>query len=247
MDTFRRLDTIMRNQPQSPACTDRMEVERYAEAIATMENVVAVLSDLKAGTSRIFHGAFGDSIGLRRYISENSIWEKEILELIPEADREEKYLAELRFYNFLRHMPRGRRHVYFLAAKLRFLPRGVSPVDVLHRMYYIYTPDGDALSHALCLYGPQAFDFPGRSVAVNSVTGQLHPLTSASDDSILSRREKQVLELIDMGRSSREIADTLSISVHTVSRHRQEILAKLQVKNSAEACRLARSLSIITR
>ena len=114
---------------------------------------------LKAGTSRIFHGAFSDSIGLRRYISENSIWEKEILELIPEADREEKYLAELRFYNFLRHMPRGRRHAYFLAAKLRFLPRGVSPVDVLHRMYYIYTPDGDALSHALCLYGPQAFDF----------------------------------------------------------------------------------------
>ena len=92
MDTFRRLDTIMRNQPKSIACADRVAVERYAEAIATMENVVAVLSDLKAGTSRIFHGAFGDCIGLQRYISENSIWEKEILDLIPEADREEKYL-----------------------------------------------------------------------------------------------------------------------------------------------------------
>ncbi|GFI67709.1 hypothetical protein IMSAG192_01242 [Muribaculaceae bacterium] len=36
MDTFRRLDTIMKNQPHSPASTDRMAVERYAEAIATM-------------------------------------------------------------------------------------------------------------------------------------------------------------------------------------------------------------------
>lgn len=79
MDTFRRLDTIMKNQPHSPASTDRMAVERYAEAIATMENVVAVLSDLKAGTSRIFHGAFGDSIGLRRYISENSTGKRRYL------------------------------------------------------------------------------------------------------------------------------------------------------------------------
>ena len=37
----------------------------------------------------------------------------------------------------------------------------------------------------------------------------------------------------------------LSISIHTVSRHRQEILGKLQVKNSIEACRLAKNLRLL--
>ena len=36
-----------------------------------------------------------------------------------------------------------------------------------------------------------------------------------------------------------------NISVNTVSRHRQEILAKLQVKNSIEACRVAQDLGLI--
>ena len=34
-------------------------------------------------------------------------------------------------------------------------------------------------------------------------------------------------------------------SVHTVSRHRQEILGKLQVKNSIAACRVAKDLKLI--
>ena len=37
----------------------------------------------------------------------------------------------------------------------------------------------------------------------------------------------------------------LAISPNTVSRHRQEILGKLQVKNSIEACRIARDLELI--
>jgi len=37
----------------------------------------------------------------------------------------------------------------------------------------------------------------------------------------------------------------LSISVNTVSRHRQEILGKLQVKNSIEACRIAKELQLL--
>ncbi|WP_288357716.1 response regulator transcription factor [uncultured Bacteroides sp.] len=62
---------------------------------------------------------------------------------------------------------------------------------------------------------------------------------------ILSVREKQVLSLIDKGLTSKKIAETLSISINTVSRHRQEILGKLQVKNSIEACRVAKDLKLI--
>lgn len=51
--------------------------------------------------------------------------------------------------------------------------------------------------------------------------------------------------MIANGMSSKEIARQLSISVHTVSRHRQNINAKLQVHNSMEAYRIARSLGIV--
>ena len=62
---------------------------------------------------------------------------------------------------------------------------------------------------------------------------------------MLSPREKQILELVDKGLTSKDIARVLSISINTVSRHRQEILSKLQVKNSIEACRIAKGLKII--
>lgn len=70
-------------------------------------------------------------------------------------------------------------------------------------------------------------------------------LGGQEDAQILSDREKQILRLIDKGLMSKEIASQLSISVHTVSRHRQEILGKLQVKSSIEACRVAKELGIL--
>lgn len=53
-----------------------------------------------------------------------------------------------------------------------------------------------------------------------------------------------MLRLIDQGMMSKTIAEQLSISVNTVSRHRQEILKKLRVSNSIEACRIARELDL---
>jgi DNA-binding CsgD family transcriptional regulator len=62
---------------------------------------------------------------------------------------------------------------------------------------------------------------------------------------LLSRREKEILILIGRGKSSKEIAEELSLSIHTVSRHRQNILQKLQVSNSAQAFGIARELHLL--
>ncbi len=70
-------------------------------------------------------------------------------------------------------------------------------------------------------------------------------LDKRNDLHILSEREKQVLRLIDRGMMSKHIADSLFISINTVSRHRQRILQKLKVSNSIEACRIAKNLGII--
>ncbi len=76
-------------------------------------------------------------------------------------------------------------------------------------------------------YSPLIFGFVWKSMVVNSVTGGREELTPAGDSRILSARELQVLNLIETGRTSEEIAGILAISKHTVSRHRQAIIAKL--------------------
>ena len=50
----------------------------------------------------------------------------------------------------------------------------------------------------------------------------------------LSEREREILQLIAEGHSSKEIAEILSISPATVDTHRTHILQKLDVHNTAE-------------
>lgn len=54
-----------------------------------------------------------------------------------------------------------------------------------------------------------------------------------SETTELSDREKEVLILIAKGQMSKEIADTLNISVHTVISHRKNITKKTGIKSIA--------------
>lgn len=51
----------------------------------------------------------------------------------------------------------------------------------------------------------------------------------------LTQREMEILQLIQQGLLSKEIANKLCISIHTVNIHRQNLLRKLGVQNSIEA------------
>ncbi len=61
----------------------------------------------------------------------------------------------------------------------------------------------------------------------------------------LSLREKQILSLIKDGFLSKEIAEKLFLSTHTVNTHRQRILEKLNVDNSMEAIKYASGLGLL--
>jgi DNA-binding NarL/FixJ family response regulator len=50
----------------------------------------------------------------------------------------------------------------------------------------------------------------------------------------LSDREYQVMCMIGSGKTVKEMAETLSLSVKTISTHRTHILNKMQMKNSAQ-------------
>jgi two-component system, NarL family, response regulator NreC len=61
----------------------------------------------------------------------------------------------------------------------------------------------------------------------------------------LSEREREVLQLVAEGRSSKEIADLLSISPATVETHRTHVLQKLGLRNTAEVVRFAARRGIV--
>lgn len=62
---------------------------------------------------------------------------------------------------------------------------------------------------------------------------------------VLTRREKEVLELIAEGLTNNEIAQKLFISVTTVDTHRKNLLAKFEVKNTAALIRSATQWQMI--
>lgn len=60
-----------------------------------------------------------------------------------------------------------------------------------------------------------------------------------SYDFDLTAREKDILKLVALGKSNKEIADELILSIHTVKNHLKNILQKLCVEDRTQAAILA--------
>jgi DNA-binding NarL/FixJ family response regulator len=63
--------------------------------------------------------------------------------------------------------------------------------------------------------------------------------TDSSAHSILSAREREVLQLLAEGKSTKQVALRLHVSVKTIETHRQKIMAKLDVYSLAELTKYA--------
>ena len=61
----------------------------------------------------------------------------------------------------------------------------------------------------------------------------------------LSKRQKQLLVMLDRGLSNRDIAEALSISEHTVKVHLWRLFRRLNVKSRSQASHLARTAGLI--
>lgn len=81
---------------------------------------------------------------------------------------------------------------------------------------------------------------------LNLKSGEMFsPLPSLVSPVNLTNREIEILRLIQKGMLSKEIADKLCISIHTVNIHRQNLLRKLGVQNSFEAIRLGQECGLL--
>jgi DNA-binding NarL/FixJ family response regulator len=61
----------------------------------------------------------------------------------------------------------------------------------------------------------------------------------------LTDREKQVLKLVAEGRSNKEVAELLDISVKTAMSHRERVMQKLDVHSRTELIRFALRRGVI--
>jgi DNA-binding NarL/FixJ family response regulator len=55
----------------------------------------------------------------------------------------------------------------------------------------------------------------------------------------LSAREAEVLQLVAEGAANKQIADALHISIKTVEKHRQHLMGKLDIHDTATLTRYA--------
>lgn len=83
------------------------------------------------------------------------------------------------------------------------------------------------------------------SPAINSILAEAALRPEAGEVGELTAREKEVLELVANGHSTKQIADMLKISIRTVESHRINMLKKMKVNNSAELIRKAIELKLL--
>jgi DNA-binding NarL/FixJ family response regulator len=69
---------------------------------------------------------------------------------------------------------------------------------------------------------------------------------SQNTEKLLTKREKQILECLARGQGSKEISDSLYISIDTVKTHIKNIFRKLDVKSRLEAVIAAKEKHLIS-
>lgn len=95
---------------------------------------------------------------------------------------------------------------------------------------------GEVVEAIRAVYFEGAFLPPNIARAV--VDGMAQSAAPENQD-VLTEREKEVVRQVADGRSSREIAEQLGLSVKTVDTHRANIMEKLEIHNSAELVKYA--------
>ena len=70
-------------------------------------------------------------------------------------------------------------------------------------------------------------------------------LTIANPFTILSKREKEVLDLMLQGAQVKDISASLELKSNTISTFKKNILSKIGVKNNIELFKLAQEHNIV--
>jgi DNA-binding NarL/FixJ family response regulator len=83
--------------------------------------------------------------------------------------------------------------------------------------------------------------------ARTALNRKVQPLQEEIDADLLTPRQRDILRLVSIGHTNREIAELLEISVRTVEVHRFNLMRRLNVRNVAQLLRRALQLSLLAK
>ena len=189
----------------------------------------------QAGSFAVF---LSDRFGHYYYVTEyiEASQEIDIEKLVHPDDWEVVRKIDKKVWEFLNTLPEEEKLTYKYIYELRVLERG-KYVRMIYQMRILAFKEDNFLAMGIIDIAPeQSANTSVRFQIKNCLTDEIVPFAiESAADTLLTPREREVLALAKEGMFSKEISEKLNISIHTVNRHRQNILEKLQVDNMIEA------------
>lgn len=223
------------------------------ETAVAIDNDCRVITDAAADKCYIFGGKLAHLIGLCDTLSYaremNSGDEDMIYNRIHPEDLVDKRMLEYDFLKYIDTLHPDEKLNYKATCHFRIKDRNGRYIYVDNTTRIMHLSPYGKIWLILCCYNLspyQEFISGITSRIINDATGEIIEIKlSVKRANILTKREKEILNLIKEGKLSKQIASILGISVHTVNRHRQNILEKLSVGNSVEAITAAALMKIL--
>ena len=217
-----------------------MTTDKSIEEIA--QEYISYMKILEqAGSFAVFlSDRFGHYYYVTEYVTEDiqASDELNIEKLVHPDDLEVVRRIDKKVWEFLDTLPEEEKLAYKYIYELRVLEKG-KYVRMIYQMRILAFKDDNFLAMGIIDLAPeQSANTSVRFQVKNCLTDEIVPFAiESAADTLLTSREREVLALAKEGMLSKEISKKLNISVHTVNRHRQNILEKLKVDNIIEAIR----------
>ena len=257
MDILRKeLNAIYESQNLGCEILPSHELENSkatAGVIAKVNNSCTVITDASNDTCHVYGGALPKLLGLtdapRLALDFDSSDEDMIYNRLHPEDLAEKRMLEYEFFKYIDSLDGESKLAHIAQSRIRIKDADNNYLYVDNSTQVICTSPRGKIWLILCCYTISPDQSPASDIQaciVDRTTGNINRLyLNEKRSNILTQREKEILTLVKEGKSSKQIAADLGISINTVSRHRQNILEKLSVGNSPEAIMAATSMRLL--
>lgn len=257
MDILRReLNEIYESQQLHEEALPREAVaaaREIAECLVRVSNGCAVITDAACDRCYVFSGKFGEIMGFASGSPEifevGSSDEDIIYDRIHPEDLVDKRLLEYELFKVALQKSAEEKTGSVAKCVIRMMDSTGEYRDVDNTTRILHLSPCGKMWLILCTYEFSAsLPSPGGigPVILDTLSGERHELSfSDKRGRVLTPREKEILALIKEGKPSKQVADILGISVHTVNRHRQNIIEKLSVGNIIEAITAANLMRLL--
>jgi DNA-binding CsgD family transcriptional regulator len=176
-----------------------------------------------------------------------------IVNLIHPDDKDKVLGLAVSYYNFLDEQPAEKRLDFKASINFRFRKADGRYLRVLEQVISLETDGNGMVTHALKYFTDISHLKYSNEVifSIMNDRSEDHQFYTVNFDgnnssqggnqtkSVLSVREIEILTMIALGKTSKEIATELCISNHTVNKHRENIMHKTCCKNMSEVISFA--------